>query len=151
MRSTKLRYTYQDSLDHCPLPINVDQCRSKSWHWSELIDIGINGRILIDIDRHWALIEESCHINTIWRVAYILLGILVAFKIIKFLYIIHSTILLKEFSGICLINNKYQPTYSHHYSRKLGTRLLYSMTATFIQHKTIPWIITGQVIFIFQT
>ncbi len=42
---------------------NADQCRSKSWHWSEmplnrhwseLIDIGINARILIGIDRHWS-------------------------------------------------------------------------------------------------
>ncbi len=28
--------SWQDSLDHCPMPINVDQCRSKSWHWSEM-------------------------------------------------------------------------------------------------------------------
>ena len=30
--------------------IDIDQ------HWSALIDIGINARILIGIDRHWALI-----------------------------------------------------------------------------------------------
>ncbi len=46
----------QDSSDQCPMPINADQnhgidpkCLS--------IDIGINARILIGIDRHWALIE----------------------------------------------------------------------------------------------
>ncbi len=35
------------------MPINADQFRS------ELIDIGINARILINIDRHWALIEGA--------------------------------------------------------------------------------------------
>ena len=48
----------QDSLDHCPMPINVDQCRSKSWHWSEM---SLNAdhcliwhwSALIGIDRHW--------------------------------------------------------------------------------------------------
>ncbi len=60
---------------NCKTPsINANQCRSKSWQWSktllnanqcwsiyrnwlEMIDIGINARILIGIDRHWALIE----------------------------------------------------------------------------------------------
>ncbi len=55
----------QDSLDHCPMPINADQnhgidpkCLSIPIiaDQSELIDIGINARILSGIDRHWALI-----------------------------------------------------------------------------------------------
>ncbi len=46
-----------------PMSINSDQCRSMpinceligiDRHWSELIDIGINARILIGIDRHWS-------------------------------------------------------------------------------------------------
>ncbi len=60
---------------------NADQCRSKSWPWSEmslnadhsseLIDIGINARILIGIDRYWALIEgvlvfmANCSLNIV--------------------------------------------------------------------------------------
>ena len=26
----------QESLNQCPIPINTDQCRSKSWHWSKM-------------------------------------------------------------------------------------------------------------------
>ncbi len=69
---------WQDSLNQCPMPINADQnhgidlkCRSRpididqnwsklrgvDWHWSELIDIGIDARILIGIDQHLPLIE----------------------------------------------------------------------------------------------
>ncbi len=36
---------------------NFDRHWSIYWHWSELIDIGINARILICNDRHWVLIE----------------------------------------------------------------------------------------------
>ena len=28
-------YNIQDSLDQCPMSINVDQYQSKSWHWSK--------------------------------------------------------------------------------------------------------------------
>ncbi len=38
------------------MPINADQNHGIDPK-SELIDIGINARILIGIDRHWALIE----------------------------------------------------------------------------------------------
>ena len=46
------------------MPINADQFRSIPLNWSELIDIGINARILIGIDQHWSAMEnwsiESC-------------------------------------------------------------------------------------------
>ncbi len=57
-----------DSLDQYPMPINPDQCRSKSWHWSEMVlnadhcrSILINSSqcwswhwsALIGIDRNW--------------------------------------------------------------------------------------------------
>ncbi len=48
--------------DQCQsMPINADQnhgidpkCLGIDRHWSELIDIGINARILIGIDQHWS-------------------------------------------------------------------------------------------------
>ncbi len=49
-----------------PLNAQCDQCRSKFWHWSQCRSVPINSdweefwinaRILIDMDRHWALIE----------------------------------------------------------------------------------------------
>ena len=82
----------QDSPDQCPMPIkimalirNVSQCRSLpinadqfrsipligiDRHWSELIDIGINARILICIDRHWSAlgIDRGSPVNAHWSV-----------------------------------------------------------------------------------
>ena len=64
---------YQDFLDHCPMPINTDPCRSMpiNWHtgpWSidQLIGIDQQWSVLsgishwcqdFGIDQHWALIE----------------------------------------------------------------------------------------------
>ncbi len=33
---------FQDSLDHCPMPINTDRCQSKFWHGSQCRSIPIN-------------------------------------------------------------------------------------------------------------
>ncbi len=63
-------YINQDSVDQCPITLQnrltwpdlASEWRVHpecffSLHSSELIDIGFNARILIGIDRHWALIE----------------------------------------------------------------------------------------------
>ncbi len=71
---------------HCrSMQINSDQFRSidQSWsaltntnqHWSELIDIGINARIFICIDWHWALIEGVLFIVYWWPLSYIPTGL----------------------------------------------------------------------------
>ncbi len=79
-----------DSQDHCPMPINTNQCWSKLWNfsqywsiqfnadqflsmlineernWSALIAIERNFRsitALISIDRHWALIEGVLYLD----------------------------------------------------------------------------------------
>ncbi len=73
----------QDSPDQCPskswhwseTSLNADHCQSipinsSDRHWSELIDIGINARILICIDRHWSAlgIDRGSPVNAHWSV-----------------------------------------------------------------------------------
>ncbi len=52
---------------------NADQCQSMPIkimalirNWSELINIGMNSRILSDIDRHWALIWGVLYFQLFW-------------------------------------------------------------------------------------
>ncbi len=55
-KTMTMRAIYQDSPDQCPMLINVDQCRSKFWHWSQCRSI--------PIDRQWSAlrgIADQCH------------------------------------------------------------------------------------------
>ncbi len=61
----------QDSFDQCPMPINVNQCRSKSWHSSQCRSIPIvphwqslmsnHNYVINTIDWHWSALIGFGH------------------------------------------------------------------------------------------